>query len=179
MPYSPVILADDDYPSVRDMLGTDATELPDATIELLPYLPAAETLVKGRVTTYATILADTAADAYYQLKAGTVMLLASRLAALRYAVRQGDEVTREQVITESWQYRTGPEWQALAERYAKEALVMLTRAEVGPLYQNAAILTPGIQAGPTQYRRDVAGPRSQQEWLTQVLAPIVDCYSVE
>lgn len=179
MPYSPVILEDADYPAIRDMLGTDATELPDATIELVPYLPAAETLVKSRVATYATVLADTSADAYYQLKAGTAMLVAARLAMLRYAVRQGDEVTREQVLTESWQYRTGPEWQALGERYAKEALLLLSRVDGGAQYQNAARLAAGVQAGPTQYRRDVVGPRSQEEWLTQVLAPVVDCNSVE
>jgi hypothetical protein len=178
MAYVPVLLAPADYAAVRDMLGTDATELPNTTIELLPYLPTAEGVVKARVPTYATVLADDTQDAYYLLKSGTVALVAARLAAFRYAVRQGEEVTREQVLTESWQYRTGPEWQALADRYAAEGLRVLGRIDAGTQYQNAPILLPGVQAGPTQYRRDVAGPRSLEEWVTEVLAPVVDDNSV-
>lgn len=179
MPYTAVILEEADYPAIRDMLGVSATELPDGTIELVPYLPAAEAKAKALVPTYATVLADDTKDAYYQLKGGTVALVAARLAALRYAVRQGDEVTREQVITESWQYRTGVEWVELAKRYAAEGLALLTRVAVGTVYQNVAILTAGVQAGPTQYRREVVGPRSLEEWVTEVVPPVADENAVE
>ena len=176
MAFSAVILTEPaDYNAVRDLLGVTASELPDETVDFLPYLPSSESIVKTRVTTYATILL-TEDDTSYMLRAGTQLICAARLAMLRYAARMGDELLREQVLTESWQYRTGPDWQALADRYGREANKLLVRAETGSDFSEAAILTPGVPAGPTQYRRSNTTARDITEWLSQVLAPIVDPY---
>jgi len=184
MAFTAAILTEpEDYSAIRDLLGVDSTDLPNDTVDLLPYLPAAESIVKARIATYATIL-GTENDTSYNLRAGTQLVCAARLAVLRYVPRTGDELLREQVLTESWQYRTGPDWQALADQYAKEANKLLVRVETGGDYGSAPIVSPGVAAGPTQYRRSTTlasnlqtgTPRSVSEWLSQVYAPVVDPY---
>lgn len=180
MPFTAAILDDAaDYDSVRDVLNLSDTVLTDAKVDQPMFLPVTEALVKQRVTTWATILADTDSDNYYRLKGATALLCAARLARLWLAPRQGEEVTREQVGADSWAYRTGPEWEQLASRLADQALSELAQLEQGPSAAAAPILTAGVQAGPYHSRRIAQSPRTDAEWLTYTLAPIIDPDSIE
>lgn len=47
-----------EYDSIRELLGVEWEDIPNATIELTPYLPAAELSVKTLVSDWATRMAD-------------------------------------------------------------------------------------------------------------------------
>jgi hypothetical protein len=93
---------------VRLALGlatTDTTTLPDATIASRLFGPWVERQVQRVVTTWATVIdnsdADYDADREAALQDGVVLWIASRLAALYFARRAGEEVKKAQLGPQS------------------------------------------------------------------------------
>lgn len=75
------ILSSEDYEGIRELLGVDALELPDAVIEQPPFLLSAESAVKRAISDWAERLADAgdAALLHSAVMYGTAARLVTRL----------------------------------------------------------------------------------------------------
>jgi hypothetical protein len=172
--YAPVVLTQaDDYDGVRALLGVDDATLTDATIELLPFLPRAESRITDRVPTYATILATPTTDAAKRLRMAACYLAAALLARHWAIARQAEEVTAENIGPARWSYRSGPEWKDVSKSLADEGNGLLARAYYGGINAMPRI-TVVATAGPTKTRREADDPTELEEWLSKVYPAIVD-----
>ena len=139
------ILVEADFGQVRELLGVDAGELPDATISGFAYLEAAELDVKHRVTDWSDLLAT--ADGEIRLKTAVAYLTAARL------------VTRQENRQRSGDVE-GPftlgriDWAALRAHLESEAHAVIVALQPAVEDDDA----PGVQvftvAGISRRRRD-------------------------
>lgn len=123
MAYPDIIVAVDDYPAIRLVLGltsNDTTNLPDATIASRLFGPWVERRVMQGITDWATIL--TGNDACEeQLKDAVCLWIASRIAGTYLARRASEEVAEAALGPQRVKWRAPVEWTALAESLASEA----------------------------------------------------------
>lgn len=118
-------------------------------------IATATTIVDSGDADYDAQRADT-------LKYGVITWTASRLAALYFAGRSGEEVASTAVGPYTTKYRTGPDWQALAKELAREAAEALYTAE----RWGASVETIQIAgtAGPTRRARAADARITLYEW---------------
>ena len=169
MAFTPDIISSGDYGDIRLSIGlsaTDTTNVPDATIEARPYLQRVELLVKRQVTAWETLIdsgdSEYDADRANLLRSGVVLATAGSLAALYFAARVGEEVSRTSVGPFATQYRTGPEWQTLAEDLAAAAARDLQEAESWSTVPERVTLIS--RAGPTRKAATGEHTMTRTEW---------------
>jgi hypothetical protein len=81
-----------EYGNVRELFALSTTELPDATLSLLPYVPSVEAKLKARVTDWAAIIVA-AGDNATRLKMAAVYGVAAALCQRwANALRPGDKL---------------------------------------------------------------------------------------
>lgn len=173
MSYTPVIIATTDYPDIRLALGlsgTDTTTIADATVESRSYLPQVEVTVTAKITTYATILAAGGNQAW-ALKQGVVLGTAARLAQYYLAGKAAEEVERSTVGPYTTQYRKGPDWMALAEQLARDAVEWIERADNWG--NSPRRITLVGRTGPTRRQEDGEREMSLFDWQELMLPPRV------
>lgn len=178
MAYTPVIVGTADYGDIRLALGFNAsatTDVPDTLVEGRSFLRFVEGRVQVDVPTYATILdtgdADYSAQRADALKNGVVLWTASRIAALWFGARQGEEIVREALGPASVQFREGPGWQELAERLAQEAAGEL--AVVDHWGETAPRMVLFGKSGPTRKAADDAAVVGTTTWRERLWPPVV------
>lgn len=176
--YTPVVIGTGDYGDIRLALGfttTDTTNVPATLIEGRAYLRWVEARVVEDIATYATIL--NTGDANYDaqradtLKAGVIAWTASRIAALWFGARRGEEIIRHALGPASVQYREGPDWLKLAEQLADAAAADLFVVE------NWGVAAPRItlfaRTGPTRKAADDETVVDVTTWRERLWPPVV------
>lgn len=109
----------EDYQGIRDLLGVELIDLPDATIERYPFAPHAEMWIKMRITNWEDQLADP--DGARVLRLATAYLTAALIAdgyvqgGTLSHIRPKDDMTRDWVkIAATLRERFG-DWFGLIE----------------------------------------------------------------
>ena len=150
-----------DYDLVRDILGVDSTDLPDATITSDAYLTRVEDEVKATITDYGS-LADSNLT---RIKNGVAAWVAALLCGYfakqtggRYKI--GDYEEKGEAI----------DWMARAMELTRQAASALgsisTRTWTRP-----SLLVVG---GPTRSRSNI--PTYTEEWLDKIKPPVLDWF---
>lgn len=162
MAFTPVILDEDgDYDIVRNVLGISSSEVTDAIIGEDPHLPAAEAMVKGAITDYATLTGD---DATF-LRTGTVKLCAGFLCQ-RLLKLEG-----ESFKVGAFEERADKvDWKGRAETLIREAAWALAHITTRTFTRMTAVAV----AGPTRSGSRVPGADEIERWVERIIPRFVD-----
>lgn len=177
MAYTPQIIATGNYGDIRLALGLDSddtTTVPDALIESLPQLPAAEAVIIRRIPTYATILAGSDDEQINQLKSGTILATAGRLAHSYLAGRTGSELKSQGLGPASVSYRDGPDWKALGKMLLEMAGEMLSQVEEWATASDPVALFG--RSGPTRKAATLGTSVSAFAWAERLVPPAARGY---
>lgn len=157
-----ILTATSDYDMVRALLGVSETELPDATVEMEPFLPTAEAIVKQGITTYAAI--NTAGgDNKSLLRSGTAALTA---ALLCQGVDNGELDTFR--VGEYEETGNRLDWQAKALELLKAAFRALGAISTRTFTRRTLVAV----AGPTRSGTNV--PAELEQWIERIVPRFVD-----
>jgi len=157
-----ILSSTSEYDMIRALLGVSETELPDATIELSPFLPIAEAIVKQGITTYATIL-TAGGDNSHLLKAGTAGLAA---ALLCQAIERGDSAGFR--VGEYEETGNKVDWRAKAQELLTGAKRALGAISTRTFTRRTLVAV----AGPTRSGGNV--PAEIEQWVEKVVPRFVD-----
>lgn len=174
----PAIISASDYTAVRLALGlatTDTTTLPDATITSRLFGPWVERQVQRVVTNWDDVIdnfhADYDADQEAALQDGVVLWIASRLAALYFARRAGEEVKKATLGPQSVEWRDPADWMDVATRLAADAATELAR--VTDWNNEVPVITLATRTGPTQARSVAEEHMTPAAWEALIAPDVI------
>jgi hypothetical protein len=162
MPWAAAILTGGtaDYGIVRALLGVSATEIPDATVLMEPFLPTAEAIVKAGITNYASL---TSGDNQVHLRAGTAELCA----ALLCEKMQRDDA-QSFTIGQFEERGTKVDWRAKAQELLQAAKLSLSAITTRTWTRRTLVAV----AGPTRSGANV--PEELEQWVEKIVPRFVD-----
>jgi len=157
-----ILSSSTDYDMIRALLGVSEAELPDATVEMAPFLPTAEAIVKQGITTYAAIMAA-AGDNLQLLKSGTAALCA---ALLCQGTDRGDLSAFR--VGEYEEAVGKVDWRAKALDLMKAAFRSLGAISTRTFTRRTLVAV----AGPTRSGTNI--PDELEQWVERIVPRFVD-----
>lgn len=151
-----------EYDNIRALVGVPESQISDATIELLVYLPWVENEVKEIVVDWETIVAGSTPD-NLRLKTGVSAWTASRLCGHI----QREEGRRYQ-IADYGHRANAVDWVKKAMELAEQAADNLASISTGTPAPRATLMTVN---GPTRAGTNV--PATFQEWLDKIRPEVI------
>jgi hypothetical protein len=153
------ILTSADYDMIRALLGVGDTELPDTTVEMSPFLPTAEAIIKQGITDYDSLTGDNAK----LLKAGTAALCAALLC---------QELERNETadwrVGDYWEHGSKLDWREKAKALLRDAMRALGAITTRSFSRRTALAV----AGPTRAGTHV--PEKLEQWVERIVPRFVD-----
>lgn len=154
-----ILSSSTDYDMIRALLGVSETELPDTTVEMAPFLPTAEAIVKAGITNYAALTGDNST----LLKSGTAALCA---AFLCQGVEGGQLDSFR--VGDYWEQGSTIDWRLKALELLKAAFRALGAISTRTFTRRTLVAV----AGPTRSGTNV--PAELEQWIERIVPRFVD-----